>query len=193
MRAVPVLARVIDTFEQCLQVGQIVIVVAAENMERCQRLVAEQGWPRVTGVCPGGAWRQDSVAAGLKLLKDCDWVIIHDGARPLVTRELIERGLAEAGQTGAAVAAVPVTALSGWSDAKHRFGTTTTGVFPEKRMWSLSLVLVSAFTALWRLSLGWGHVPIGTVEVGTYTVLLIVATGMAARLGMLGGKLVFGH
>ena len=49
------------------------------------------------------------MAAGLKRLKGCDWVVIHDGARPLVTVDLIERGLEAARGTCAAAAAVPVT------------------------------------------------------------------------------------
>ena len=105
----PVLARVIDVFHRCLSVSQIVVVVTEESVERCQQLVAEQGWHKVTEVCPGGRRRQDSVAAGLSRLKSCHWVVIHDGARPLVTEELIERGLVEARETGAAVAAVPVS------------------------------------------------------------------------------------
>jgi len=105
----PVLARVIDTFEKCNSVDQIVVVISQENLEKCQRLVAEQGWSKVTEVCPGGERRQDSVAAGLKQLNQCKWVVIHDGARPLVTGDLIERGLEAARETGAAVAAVPVT------------------------------------------------------------------------------------
>ncbi len=105
----PVLGRVIDVFHQCRSVGQIVVVVAKDNIERCRQLVIGEGWSKVTGVCPGGRRRQDSVAAGLKRLEDCGWVVIHDGARPLVTGALIESGLAEAGETGAAVAAVPVT------------------------------------------------------------------------------------
>ena len=47
--------------------------------------------------------------AGLEALGKCDWVVIHDGARPLVTTDLIDRGLEAARETGAAVAAVPVT------------------------------------------------------------------------------------
>jgi uncharacterized membrane protein len=91
-----------------------------------------------------------------------------------------------------ATLAVPFTGLSGLSDAKHRFGTTSTGVFPEKKLWSLVLTGVTFGMAGWRLSLGWAHVPIG-LEIAVFTVLLIAATGIAARLGMLGGKLVFGH
>jgi len=45
----------------------------------------------------------------LKLLGKCGWVIIHDGARPMLTQDLIERGLKAAEETGAAAAAVPVT------------------------------------------------------------------------------------
>jgi len=105
----PVLARVIDAFQRCNPIDQIVVVLSKQNLERGRRLVAEQGWSKVTEVYLGGKRRQDSVVAGLSRLKNCHWVVIHDGARPLVTVDLIERGLAEAEETGAAVAAVPVT------------------------------------------------------------------------------------
>ncbi|MBA7670438.1 2-C-methyl-D-erythritol 4-phosphate cytidylyltransferase [subsurface metagenome] len=105
----PVLSRAVDAFQRCGSVQQVVLVVNEQNLERCRQLVAESGWSKVTGVCPGGERRQDSVAAGLSHLSHCDWVIIHDGARPLVTVDLIEHGLEAARETGAAVAAVPVT------------------------------------------------------------------------------------
>jgi len=105
----PVLTRVIDTFQRCESVDQIVVVVSVENLELCQQLVAEQRWSKVNEVCLGGERRQDSVAAGLGRLDHCHWVVIHDGARPLVTVDLIERGLEAVRETGAAVAALPVT------------------------------------------------------------------------------------
>ncbi|MFC1957588.1 2-C-methyl-D-erythritol 4-phosphate cytidylyltransferase [Chloroflexota bacterium] len=105
----PVLARVIEVFQKCGSIDQIIIVLNQQNLEPGKQLVAEQGWSKVSDVCPGGERRQDSVAAGLSLLKDCNWVVIHDGARPLVTEDLIERGLEAAIETGTAVAAVPVT------------------------------------------------------------------------------------
>jgi 2-C-methyl-D-erythritol 4-phosphate cytidylyltransferase len=58
---------------------------------------------------PGGDTRQDSVYFGLQALNPCELVLIHDGARPLVRPELIERGIEAAIARGAAVAAVPVT------------------------------------------------------------------------------------
>ena len=105
----PVLARTVDVFQNCGSIDQIVIVLSEQNLEPGKRLVAGEGWTKVTDVCPGGQRRQDSVVAGLSRLKDCHWVVIHDGVRPLLTEDLIARGLREAEETGAAVAAVPVT------------------------------------------------------------------------------------
>ena len=105
----PVLAWAIDAFQRCNLIDQIVVVVSKQNLERCRQLVAEQGWSKVTEVCPGGKRRQDSVMAGLSRLSHCDWVVIHDGARPLVTGDLIGHGIEAARETGVAVAAVPVT------------------------------------------------------------------------------------
>ncbi len=105
----PVLGRVVAVFQECDSIDQIVVVLNEQNLEKGKQLVAEQGWSKVTDVCPGGRRRQDSVVAGLSRLSHCDWVVIHDGARPLLTEDLIREGLAAARETGAAVAAVPVT------------------------------------------------------------------------------------
>jgi len=48
------------------------------------------------------------VKEGLRRLVDCDWVVIHDGARPCVSVDLIERGLIAVQESGAAIAGVPV-------------------------------------------------------------------------------------
>jgi 2-C-methyl-D-erythritol 4-phosphate cytidylyltransferase len=105
----PVISYVLDAFEKCDAVSQIIVVVSKNNVEKCRELIAGEKRSKTIEVCAGGKRRQDSVTAGLKELRECDWVVIHDGARPLVTKELIEEGLAVARETGAAVAAVPVT------------------------------------------------------------------------------------
>ena len=105
----PVLARVIGVFQRCDSIDQIVVVLSESNLKAGQQLVAERGWSKVSDVCLGGPRRQDSVVNGLSRLTNCHWAVIHDGARPLVTVDLIERGLEVAGQTGATIAAVPVT------------------------------------------------------------------------------------
>lgn len=105
----PILLRATRPFQDSPLIDQIVVVVSGEKESQCRRLVTGQEWSKVTDVCLGGRRRQDSVAAGLKQLQDYEWVVIHDGARPLVTPDLIESGLAAAAETGAAAAAVPVT------------------------------------------------------------------------------------
>ena len=105
----PALAHVLDAFENCNSIDQIVVVVSENNLERCRQLITKEGLSKPIEVCAGGKRRQDSVAAGLGKLEGCDWVVVHDGARPLVTKDLIERGVKAAQETGAAVAAIPVT------------------------------------------------------------------------------------
>ena len=104
-----VLERVIETFQNCDLIDQIVVVLSERNLERGKELVADHDWRKVSDVCVGGSRRQDSVLAGINRLNHFDQVVIHDGARPLVTEDLIKRGLEAARETGAAVAAVPVT------------------------------------------------------------------------------------
>lgn len=104
----PLLAHTLIAFDVCRGVDTVVLVLSPENMERGRELVAEGGFSKVVAVCRGGERRQDSVRNGLKALASCQWVVVHDGARPLVTAELIERGLEAAKQTGAATAALPI-------------------------------------------------------------------------------------
>ncbi|MBI1886179.1 MAG: 2-C-methyl-D-erythritol 4-phosphate cytidylyltransferase [Chloroflexi bacterium] len=103
----PLLAHTLAAFQACSPIDRIALVTAGENVEKARRLIADAGFDKVAAVCEGGPRRQDSVRAGLDALGPCEWVVVHDGARPLVTPELIERGLEAARDTGAAVAAVP--------------------------------------------------------------------------------------
>ncbi len=103
----PLLAHTLSAFDACRGVDRVVLVLSPESMERGRGLVAEAGFGKVT-VCQGGERRQDSVRNGLEALASCQWVVVHDGARPLVTAALIERGLEAAKKTGAAIAALPI-------------------------------------------------------------------------------------
>jgi 2-C-methyl-D-erythritol 4-phosphate cytidylyltransferase len=105
----PVLARVLDTFQKCDKVDQIIVVMNAKNLEEAKQMVAREKWNKVTDLVVGGKRRQDSVIEGLKKIKQCKWIVIHDGARPLMRQELIIKGLDAAKDTGAAAPAVPVT------------------------------------------------------------------------------------
>jgi 2-C-methyl-D-erythritol 4-phosphate cytidylyltransferase len=105
----PVLVRVLEPFLKLRKIHRIVLVLNRRNLSEVKDQLLERGWSDRVTTCLGSKRRQDSVYAGFKKLGKCDWVIIHDGARPLVTVELIERGLKAARETGAATAAVPAT------------------------------------------------------------------------------------
>ena len=90
----------IEVFRKIKVVGQIVLAVPEDDLERAKNL-------GVT-VVAGGEERGDSVKNGLKAVApDTDIVIIHDGARPLITPDIIEKAISEAKEHGAAVVGVP--------------------------------------------------------------------------------------
>jgi len=104
----PLLAHTVSVFQRCAAVDRIIIVLSESNLEQGRRMVEEQGFSKVIEVCRGGERRQDSVFEGLKRLEGCQWIAIHDGARPCLNPALIEQGFREARETGGAIAAMPV-------------------------------------------------------------------------------------
>ncbi len=137
----PVLAWSIEALQACDKVDRIVLVNSQRNKQPVECLVVDHKWTKVADVCTGGRRRQDSVAAGLKLVGQCEWVIIHDGARPLLTHELIERGLEAAKVTGAAAAAVPVVdTIKLVGDDQVVIGTP-----PRPNLWSVQTPQIFQF------------------------------------------------
>ncbi len=104
----PLLATIMNVFQNCQSIDQIVVVLARKSLGQGRKLAMNYDWPKVVAICAGGQKRQDSVREGLRRLPKCDWVVIHDGARPCVDTDLIERGLLAAQESGAAIAGVPV-------------------------------------------------------------------------------------
>jgi 2-C-methyl-D-erythritol 4-phosphate cytidylyltransferase len=104
----PLVAHTLDRFESSSLIDQIVLVLAEDSVEQGRKLVEERGYSKVAHVCAGGFRRQDSVRNGLELLSPCDWVMVHDGARPCLDDAMLQRGLDAAAECGSAVAGVPV-------------------------------------------------------------------------------------
>ena len=106
----PVLARSVDVFERNPHVDEIVIVVKAGEEDRCRtEIVDAYGFKKVSCVMAGGSERQYSVRAALAALSpDCDYVLVHDGARPLVSDETVDAVIFACMETGAAIPAVQV-------------------------------------------------------------------------------------
>ena len=112
----PLLAWTIDRLASSPLVEEMVVVTAADRVDR----IRAAAWlsPKVADVVAGGARRQDSVAAGVEALAELDAnvpdksadrvVLVHDGARPLVSHELIESVVAAVRTHGAAVPMLPI-------------------------------------------------------------------------------------
>jgi 2-C-methyl-D-erythritol 4-phosphate cytidylyltransferase len=140
----PVLEWSIEAFQQYPLVHRIILVNSRHNIDQVKYMRIERQWSKVAEICLGGRRRQDSVAAGLKLLGTCDWVIIHDGARPLISREIIDRGMEAAKETGAAIAAVPVTDTIKTAD----MDMTVTGTLDRSRLWAVQTPQIFRFTLI---------------------------------------------
>jgi 2-C-methyl-D-erythritol 4-phosphate cytidylyltransferase len=104
----PLVCFALDQLEAFPPVTEIVLVLDSGSLTQGRELVDARGYRKVTHVCPGGKRRQDSVRSGLDALTPCDWLIVHDGARPCLDLPMLERGLAAVQEAGAAVAGVPV-------------------------------------------------------------------------------------
>ena len=105
----PVINYSISTFAECPEISEIVVVLAKSSIDKFKALLKQSNWKKPISYCVGGASRQDSVMAGLSLLNPCDLVIIHDGARPCITKEIVRRAINSVSETGAATAGVPTT------------------------------------------------------------------------------------
>ncbi|MBC7764926.1 MAG: 2-C-methyl-D-erythritol 4-phosphate cytidylyltransferase [Hyphomonadaceae bacterium] len=99
----PILAHALLVFEQNTEVDEIILVTAQNDMIACQDLVKEYNIEKVTIIVTGGEERQQSVERGLQeVIKQCKIVLVHDGARPLVTSNEVSRVIAAACEFGAA-------------------------------------------------------------------------------------------
>ncbi|MCC6792352.1 MAG: 2-C-methyl-D-erythritol 4-phosphate cytidylyltransferase [Thermomicrobiales bacterium] len=105
----PLLAHSIDAAEAAETILDIVIVAGLHTKAQIERLVAASSWRKVRHVALGGDRRQDSVEAGLRLVRDdVDVVAVHDGARPLAEPGLFDACVRAAATHGGAIAAIPV-------------------------------------------------------------------------------------
>lgn len=104
----PVLYYSLRAFQDSPLIQEIILVTGEDVISYCkEEIVKKYGFTKVTRVIAGGKERYDSVYAGLLACEDSEYVFIHDGARPFITEEILERGLWGARETGACVVGVP--------------------------------------------------------------------------------------
>ena len=107
LKGEPMIARTVRTFQECDAISEIVIVTREDLIIPITNLCREM--PKVKAVVRGGKSRQESVGLGLNALSNkVKLAAVHDGARPLITWQVIDRTVRAANSYGAAAPAIPV-------------------------------------------------------------------------------------
>jgi len=140
----PLIVHTLDVFQHTPLITTIVLVVPQEHLDRARKIVDRFGFSKVRHIVTGGHERQDSVAAGLAVLPDdVDVVAVHDGARPFVSRELLEKCLTEAARHGAAMVAVQVK-----DTLKEVIGETVLRTVDRASLWQAQTPQAARFSLL---------------------------------------------
>ena len=106
----PIIAHTLRVFENCPFIDEIILVINPQEQEICKKRILDRfKYKKITQLVSGGDERQRSVHNGLSALDErSEIVLIHDGARPLVTSKVIERCIQGAKAYGAVSAGVPI-------------------------------------------------------------------------------------
>jgi 2-C-methyl-D-erythritol 4-phosphate cytidylyltransferase len=128
----PLIVHTVNAFQRCALIREIIIVTRSERIADIAGFVRDYGLDKVTKIVGGGIDRSESVQIGLREVNDkAEYVAIHDGARPLVTPKLISEVVLSATETGAAIAAIPVT-----DTIKHVMGGFIKRTVPRKTLYA---------------------------------------------------------
>ncbi len=108
LNGAPLVVHTVRAVERAQAISRIVVVVGEPDVPTARSLFSHQQFPKVSMVIAGGVERQDSVYAGLQCTKDAETIVVHDGARPLVSPTILDAVVRAGAESGAASAGVPV-------------------------------------------------------------------------------------
>jgi len=109
LKGKPVLYYSLAEFQKCPFIDEIVLVTGQEEMDYCRdEIIRRYGFTKVKNIIPGGKERCHSVYEGLKSISSCDYVYIHDGARPFIEQEMLIRACDAVRNYQACVVGMPV-------------------------------------------------------------------------------------
>jgi len=130
----PVVAWSLMAFEKCDDIDRIVLVVRKDQLIASKAVVKMFGISKIDKIVAGGSRRQESVQAGLAACDlDTRYVVVHDGARPLVTPEMISQVVAAAKKAPAVTLGRPVTDTLKLCEK----GTVVTRTVSRERLWAV--------------------------------------------------------
>jgi 2-C-methyl-D-erythritol 4-phosphate cytidylyltransferase len=105
----PMLLHSLEALQKSPEIQGVVVVVRRSALRTCQAFVRRGDLTKVEAIVAGGQRRQDSVRNGLRFAGECEYVLVHDAARPFLSQGLISRTMAACRRTGAAISAEPVS------------------------------------------------------------------------------------
>ena len=108
LRGVPIIIHTLRQFDRCEEISEIIVVVPAEQTAGFSSLVEKFAVRKLSRVVSGGATRAQSVLCGLNAIDNAEIVAVHDGVRPFVNQDEIDRVVAAARASGAAILVAPV-------------------------------------------------------------------------------------
>ena len=130
----PVVAWSLLAFEKCADIDRIVLVVRKDQLIASKAVVKMFGISKLDKIVPGGAKRQESVAAGLAACDlDTRYVVIHDGARPMVTPELVSEVVKQVKRVPAVTVGRPMTDTVKLCEK----GTTVAKTVDREKLWTV--------------------------------------------------------
>lgn len=109
----PIIIHTIEHFESHPKIKDIVVVCVDDWLDYCKDLLAKFNIKKVSQVVPGGETGQMSIFNGLEALQEKyqgndDYVLIHDGVRPLIDEEIISKNIESVKKYGTAITVKPV-------------------------------------------------------------------------------------
>lgn len=102
----PIICYTIEAFQKSDLIDEIIVVLPKDEIDYFNKEVLGKYDLNISKIVEGGKERQDSVYNALQSIKNCNIVLIHDGARPLVSEEIIEKGISYAEMYSAAAPGV---------------------------------------------------------------------------------------
>lgn len=126
----PIISYTLDAFESCSSIDNIIIVANPLEIELVKDIVDDFDYSKIYNIVPGGETRQNSVENGIKALPDdCEIVVIHDAARPLITVKEIEDTIETASNNGIACSGIYST-----DTVKHAEDGVFTGTYNREKI-----------------------------------------------------------
>ncbi len=151
LKGVPVIVHTLRAISAVDEINEIIVCASEDLLDKIELLVRIYKIPKVKKVILGGETRQKSVFKGLKELETStkpDFVLIHDGARPLISAEIIKDSIAMAVKKGTSIAAVPV------KDTIKRINSSTEEIIEtldRQELWNIQTPQVFKFDEILRV------------------------------------------